>query len=63
MEYRIYTEKIREQLEKMSEADKTEWIYSQARTADEDNRQSFLDSLAGNIRTEMELTPEEINRW
>ena len=34
----------------MSEADKTEWIYSQARTADEDNRQSFLDSLAGNIR-------------
>ena len=63
MEYRIYTEKIREQLEKMSEADKTEWIYSQARTADEDNRQSFLDSLAGNIRTEMELTPEEINKW
>lgn len=53
MEYRIYTEKIREQLEKMSEADKTEWIYSQSRTADEDNRQSFLDSLAGNIRTEM----------
>lgn len=44
MEYRIYTEKIRAQLEKMSEADKTEWIYSQARTADEDNRQSFLDS-------------------
>ena len=63
MEYRIYTEKIREQLEKMSEADKTEWIYLQARTADEDNRQSFLDSLAGDVRTEMELTPEEINRW
>ena len=63
MEYRIYIEKIREQLEKMSEADKTEWIYSQARTADEDNRQSFLDSLAGNIGTEMELTPEEINSW
>ena len=63
MEYKIYIEKIREQLDKMSEADKTAWIYLQARTTNEDNRQRFLDSLLGNSDSNMELTPDEINKW
>lgn len=63
MEYKLYIEKIREQLDKMSEADKTAWIYLQARTTNESNRQRFLDSLLGNSGSNMELTPDEINRW
>lgn len=63
MDYKQYITEIEKQLHNMSEDEKDQWIYDQARIVNEEKRQDFLDSLMEKKMSAAELTPEEINDW
>lgn len=63
MDFKSYITEIEKQLERMTESQKNDWIYAQARTIDEDKRQNFLDDLSGKKNMCTELTVEAISDW
>lgn len=63
MDFKTYITKVEKQLKQMTEAEKTDWIYAQARKVDEKDRQGLLNSLYGKKEIHMKLTKEEILDW
>ena len=47
MDFKTYITKVEDQLNQMSEKQKTEWIFNQARTVEEKDREKFLNRLSG----------------
>lgn len=47
----------------MTEIQKTDWIYNQARIVEENQRKDFLDSLSGRKNNHTELMPGNILEW
>lgn len=63
MDYKTYISAVEKQLSQMTEEQKTDWIYAQARTVEENQRKKFLDILSGKEKTYTELMPGEILEW
>ena len=65
MDFKTYITKVEDQLNQMSEKQKTEWIYNQARTVEEKDREKFLNRLSGRIDVYAEegLTKDKLKNW
>lgn len=63
MDFRTYITAVEKQLSQMTEVQKTDWIYAQARIIEEGRREEFLELLSGQKKTYTELTPDEIFAW
>lgn len=63
MDFKSYMTAVEKQLHQMTDAQKYDWIYVQARTADEDKREKFLDSLTNRKQKATELSEQEILQW
>ena len=63
MDFKSYITAIEKQLNQMTDAQRYDWIYAQARTIDEDKREKFLNSLSDTKQKMTELTVEEIQEW
>ena len=46
MDFKTYISAIERKLSQMTEIQKTDWIYNQARIVEENQRKDFLDSLS-----------------
>lgn len=65
MDFKTYITKVEDQLNQMSEKQKTEWIFNQARTVEEKDREKFLNRLSGRIDVYAEegLTKDKLKNW
>lgn len=65
MDFKTYITKVEDQLNQMSEKQKTEWIYNQARTVEEKDREKFLNRLSGrtDVYAEEGLTKDKLKNW
>ena len=65
MDFKTYITKVEDQLNQMSEKQKTEWIYNQARTVEEEDREKFLNRLSGktDVYAEEGLTKDKLKNW
>lgn len=63
MDFKTYITAVETQLSQMTETQKTDWIFAQARTVEENQREEFLDALSGKKKLCTELKPDEIFAW
>ncbi len=63
MDFKTYISAIERKLSQMTEIQKTDWIYNQARIVEENQRKDFLDSLSGRKNNYTELMPGNILEW
>ncbi len=63
MDFKQYMTEIEKQLDSMTGKQMRNWILTQARVVDEDQRQNFLDNLSGKKPEVLPLSIEEIDAW
>ncbi len=63
MDFKTYISAVERQLSQMSEIQKTDWIYNQARIVEENQRKDFLENLSGRKNNHAELMAGSILEW
>lgn len=63
MDFKSYITKIEDHLDSMTEEQMKTWILSQARVVEEEERQSFMESLTGDMKIKLPLSVEEVYDW